>query len=169
MIKEIMTSNRKEVKEDYNKILKKESIKKEFLLSIKDRFLNLNKRSSTISLFKSINAIAFAGFDYYYAEDVIKSIEESKSDDNPKIDILINEEQIDKLRTTIDCFPSLEFIDYDDKHYIWYKSTSAYCNLIPFERKDEKTIVKENGVTIELNDSNKELQTYDSLQYKIIK
>jgi len=170
MIKELMTSNRKEQELDYNKILKNQALKNEFLLSIKSDVLNGSKVNYLTNLFKLINSIAFAGFDYYYIDDMKNLLKESDSSEiEPKIDMLINEEQIDKLRTTIECFSSLEFIDVKDKNYIWYRNTNVYCDLIPFERKDNELLIKENGEIIKTIKDSYNTNMYNDLEYKLIK
>ena len=166
MIKELMTSNRKEKEIDYNEVLKKMEIQKEFLISIKNELLNSNKRINLDKFFRLINTIIFGGFDYYYADDVKKILMKDNSEINQRISLLINEEHIDKLRTIVDCFPTLEFIDYDNKQYVWYKNTNVYCNLIPFERKDGQIIVNDDGILQKIKDNHRK-HIYDNLQYKV--
>lgn len=169
MIKEIMTSNKKEIEIDYNEILKKQAIKKEFLLSIKSSVLNGNKINYLDKLFNSINAILFAGFDYYYVDDVKSMLKEDSRDIKQNFDILINEEHIDKLRSTIECFPTLEFVDLKNDSYIWYRNSNVYCSLTPFERKENEILIKENGKKINQVKVKSIRQNYGSIGYKLIK
>ena len=166
MIKEIMTSNRTKPEVDYDKIEKKEIIKNEFLFSIDNSSLNEIQKHYLKEFFDKLNAIIFAGFDYLYVDDIMLLLNKKDTEVNSKINILINKEQIDKLRTTIDCYDSLEFIDSNDQYYIWYKDTNIYCDLIPFERTNDKIIINNDNKKIKLRSK---IKNSSNLDYKLIK
>ena len=168
-IKETMTTNRNKQEEDTNKILKRETILKEFLLSYKSDILNCEGINKLEDFFNSINSIVFAGFDYYYIDDFKELFTKDVEEADSKIDMLINEEHLDKLKTTIDSFDSLEFVDYEDKSYIWYKNTNIVCYLIPFERQNNELVIKEVGRDKRYIEDESYNQEYNNLEYKLIK
>ena len=113
----------------------------------KETFGNVEK------LFKKFNSYAFAGFDFYHL-DGLKKVRKDKC---ATMDVLINEEHLDKLEKVINCDKELGF--YDDlcsKYGIVLNDTKANINLIPFERTKEGIIIegKDGNVLI----SNKELK-----------
>lgn len=109
-----------------------------------------------VTMFNRVNFILSGGFDYYYASPIVDKIRdhEDLSSEKTSINMLFNEKHLEKLRKTLDCTKTLDFIKYqkdgNDRYAIWFKGTPVSVNLIPFERNKEDGIVvkKSNGVNI---------------------
>ena len=176
---------------DTLKIKKFQSIENELIVKLREieKYKeNLNKefdykREDELNdMFISFNSIVFAGFDYYYINDVGKLLmnRQSLEKEGNNIDILINEDHIEKLKSTIDCAEDFYFVSYDDeigkpKNAIGYKNTLFGFNLIPFKREEDGSITIEKDdkdITISkkrvkdfVKNSNEE---YYDLEYKTL-
>lgn len=134
------------------------------------------------NLFKRINIILSCGFDYYYFSPIVEKIVSGESLENEKvsIDVLINENQLEKLNKTINCTASLELINYkiddEERNAIWFKNTPVTINLISFSRTEDNGIIikqpnhedmflNEEQLTNFLSGKNGE---YEGLEYKTV-
>lgn len=169
---------------------------KKALLDLKSRKVELEGFKNVISqevsssnqtrvirnLFKRINIILSCGFDYYYFSPIVEKIVSGESLENEKvsIDVLLNENQLEKLNKTINCTASLKLINYriddEERNAIWFKNTPVTINLISFSRTEDNGIIikqsnhddiflTEEQLTNFLSDKNGE---YEGLEYKTV-
>ena len=100
-------------------------------------------------LFHEANAILFAGFDYYYDSREIKQLisNPNYSTSQKHINLYVNKDHIEKLKSTIDCTSNLAFFSFvqgdKERLAIHLKKTPVFLNVVPFTRD------KENGITVE--------------------
>ena len=117
-----------------------------FKNAISSKIVGKNQKDNLAKIFHKANELLFAGFDYYYASSIVEKIraKETLLNEKTSIDVLVNEEHLEKLKQTVDCSKDLEFFSYEedgkDKYSIWYKNTPVSLNLIPFKREESKGI-----------------------------
>lgn len=126
-----------------------------------------------------LNVILSTGFDYYHASTVVEDISEEDGlvGEDACIDVLINEEHLDKLRQCVETARDFHFVNYDDngvsRFAISYKNFPFYVNLIPFKREEDNSIsFSVNGKDFMYVDAssplfvNPENGEYNSVEYK---
>lgn len=101
------------------------------------------------NFFDLFNYLSFAGFDYYHYSPIGDMLNEKESiiGTSSTIDVLINKDQLLKLKKVVSCFPDLKFIsskeDGGKQNYsIWYKDTPSRIDLIPFTRKGDNIVIE---------------------------
>lgn len=99
------------------------------------------------NMFTSFNSVVFAGFDYYYLNDIGELLlnRQPLDQEGNLISVLINEEHMEKLRSTIDCTEDFSYYNFEDengnvKNVIRYKNTLLGFDLIPFVREKDGSI-----------------------------
>lgn len=120
---------------------------------------------------KTVNEIMFAGFDYYFTDDIGQELEDGTIDTyKSSVDMLINKEHLHKLKDTVESYDNLYFISYkdeedQDRYAIWYKLSPVFINLVPFTRN------KNNSVTIDgdIEYLDSEIKEYQEAPYRIVK
>ena len=161
---------------------KRKSELESFRDAVSVNIVGSDQTTNLTSMFNRVNLLLSGGFDYYYASPVVDKIRdrEDLSNEKTSINMLFNEKHLDKLRKTIDCTKSLDFIKYqkdgNDKYAIWYRATPVTINLIPFERDLDNGVIikKSNNETIHYTEDqignlfSRKNSEYGKLEYKTL-
>ncbi len=153
-----------------------------FKNAVSANFVGTDQTNNLISMFNRVNLLLSGGFDYYYASPIVDRIRDNEdlSSERTSINMLFNEKQLDKLRKTIDCTKSLDFIKYqkdgNDKYAIWYRATPVTINLIPFERVKDKGVVVKKSRNEEIHYTEDQIGNlfsnrngeYSNLEYRVL-
>ena len=106
----------------YNKLLEELKIRayeiSDFKKTVGQNGRNHLQTSNLRRLFHTANEVLFAGFDYYYASNIVEKLAAGKdlSQEVPSINVLINEEHLEALKRSVDCYKKI-----DIKHFLNYE------------------------------------------------